>query len=318
MKKLYQITYRLLLTLALVSLALPVWASSEREKWYSERRAKIERVVSDPTEKNIDDLMDCFHSMAFHLKGASQGFLALREEMRQVLAAIPTLPDQLHERILKARAEQQARTTQELRDGAYFLTVQNVVPYFYVLADLKTPASVRVLGELLTDHRGAFDHDSYKGGGDIRAGIVVRTSNSQYAVQALMGSALEGKPLVIPYSQEKKATLEEIAPWQKWYERIKAGNATFRFEGDSTEYDLDGPAPPEKLARIRADRQRDEAREDRRNIVAAQTGGTVSNTNPPSPGTSGGFPWPGMAAGAAAVVAALAWYFLLRRKSHAG
>ena len=52
-----------------------------------------------------------------------------------------------------------------------------------------------------------------------------------------------------------------LASWRQWYEDIKSGRRTFRFEGDSTEYDLNGPAPKEKLERIARDRKRDSEHE---------------------------------------------------------
>ena len=301
----------------LVPLLARAAASPEREAWLKERRDFIERVKSDPSEKNVDALVERFSDMGFRLKGAEADYLALHEETRMALAAIPTLPDQLHARILKARAEQQAQPTQQYRDAMYSESVQKVVHYFGVLNRLKTPASVRVLGELLSDHRGAFDPQSYDGG-DLRWLVQVRTSNSQYAIIVLMASALENKPLVIPPSLKlERPTREQIAVWERWYERIKAGNATFRFEGDPTEYDLDGPASAEKLARIRANRQRDEDREQRQRAASALPGGSAPAA-PSAAETSPAFPWLGAVLGGLAVLSSLAWYILRRCKTPAG
>lgn len=303
---------------ALIS-ALPLMAAPVRDAaWFEKRHAFVERAKADPSEKNVNDLIENFHYMGFHLKGASDEFLALAEEMRQTLAAIPTLPDQLHARILKARAEQQAQPTQQYRDAMYYESVQKVVPYFDVLSNLKTPASVRVLGDLLSDHRGAYDPDSIEDIEDLRWAALVRTSNSQYAIIVLMASALENKPLVIPPSRKySRPTREQIAVWERWYERIKAGNATFRFEGDPTEYDLDGPASPEKLARIRANRQRDEDREQRQRAAAALPGGAAPAA-PSAAETSLAFPWLGAVLGGLAVLSSLAWYILRRGKTPEG
>jgi hypothetical protein len=39
----------------------------------------------------------------------------------------------------------------------------------------------------------------------------------------------------------KVYTPEEMLTWRLWYEQVKAGNRTFRFEGDPQEYNLQGP-----------------------------------------------------------------------------
>ena len=61
---------------------------------------------------------------------------------------------------------------------------------------------------------------------------------------------------------EKSGSLrgEVFEAWRRWHEEVKAGQRTFRFVGDPTEYDLNGPAPKEKLERIARDRKRDAER----------------------------------------------------------
>ena len=124
--------------------------------------------------------------------------------------------------------------------------------------------------------------------------------------------------LFVPYNQKKSYTLEEIAVWQRWYERIKVGHATFAFEGDPTEYDLDGPASPEKLGRIKAARQRDEERKGRHEAAVARADGTSTSAataeRPENPGT---FPLSGAALGILTVLAALGWYFIRHRRTNA-
>jgi hypothetical protein len=98
-----------------------------------------------------------------------------------------------------------------------------------------------------------------------------------------------------------------LAVWQAWYEQIKAGKRTFRFEGDPTEYDLNGPAPKEKLVRIERDRKRDEER------AAGGRRGSSPDTGflPPMlaehPGTTVGV------MGACIFCAVAVWHFLRNR-----
>jgi hypothetical protein len=259
--------------------------------------------------------------MGFHLKTSSEEYRALYEDMRKTLAGVPWLPGYLRDRILKARAELEA-ADEDTRTGRFYHTLAKEGGGFGILRQLKTPESIKVLGEFLTDHRGAYDPkvDVVAPGHrtDIRAILETRTSNSQYAVGALMYSALENKPLFVPYNQKKSYTLEEIAVWQRWYERIKAGHATFRFEGDPTEYDLDGPASPEKLARIKAARQRDEERRERHEAAVARAGGaSASPATAERPENPSSFPLTGTVLGVLTVLAALAWYFIRRWRANA-
>ena len=114
-------------------------------------------------------------------------------------------------------------------------------------------------------HAGA--QDEAKGFDRIAWVKSVRTSNCEYAASSMKMLPLVDKPVgkdVTGYAA--------VGPWREWYERIKSGRATFRFEGDPVEYDLDGPAPPEKLARIAADRARDADRANRRSVSTAGNG----------------------------------------------
>jgi hypothetical protein len=61
--------------------------------------------------------------------------------------------------------------------------------------------------------------------------------NSTDAAMALDKLPLKNKPHAGITGWDKEA----IRPWVLWYEQIKAGNRTFSFEGDPTDYNLNGP-----------------------------------------------------------------------------
>jgi hypothetical protein len=94
---------------------------------------------------------------------------------------------------------------------------------------------------------------------------------------------------------------EETLPWRQWYQEIKDGRRTFRFEGDPTEYDLNGPAPKEKLERLALATRMDKDR-------AARHGGTDEATTPEPP-VSSKTPIVGLVLAGSAVFASLVWYF---------
>ena len=75
---------------------------------------------------------------------------------------------------------------------------------------------------------------------------------------ALQKFPLLNKPFKDPITQSNRADAQ--AAWQLWYEQVKSGKRTFRFEGDPTEYDLNGPASKDKLQRVERDRKRDDER----------------------------------------------------------
>src|SRR5690606_26228155 len=75
---------------------------------------------------------------------------------------------------------------------------------------------------------------------------------------------------------------EYVYAWQNWYEQIKAGSRTFRFEGDPTEYDLNGPVPKEKLQRIERDRDDERAAGHVKSSPVAESGSGVTRIGVPA------------------------------------
>ena len=111
---------------------------------------------------------------------------------------------------------------------------------------------MRVLGEFLTDESGPEFIVQ-----DERRDLTM----SWYAVAALSQLPLLDMPTTFGVQYDDRSVSMAVPSWRLWYEQIKSGNRTFRFKGDPTEYDLDGPASPQKLERIAKNRQRDEKRE---------------------------------------------------------
>jgi hypothetical protein len=150
------------------------------------------------------------------------------------------------------------KRTKELRD-AYFNAPDSAklgtlasklsryrMYHFQRLEVMPSPEAVRVLGDFLYDDRGSvsgtrgyhIDHHPYRSIG----------SSSQYALRALAVLPIEFKPL-----QPRKGNFvineQDIDAWRLWYEQIKAGTRTFRFEGDPQNYSLAGPVAEEKTPR---------------------------------------------------------------------
>lgn len=123
---------------------------------------------------------------------------------------------------------------------------------FQILPHLSSPEGVRVLGELLSN-------DWVPPGNDTAPRSEKFVPLSVSATVTLPQFPLLDKPFKDPITKSNVANAQ--AAWQLWYEQIKSGKRTFRFEGDPTEYDLHGPAPAQKLERIARDHKRDITRE---------------------------------------------------------
>lgn len=112
------------------------------------------------------------------------------------------------------------------------------IEIFQILEQIPSPQIVRVLGDFLSDDRGGFEYkqgDPMPTADDIAHGSL---RNSGYASIALYG--LIDNPLT-PYRGYFIENVD-VPEWRLWYNQVKAGNRTFRFKGDSTEYNLNGPA----------------------------------------------------------------------------
>lgn len=162
------------------------------------------------------------------------------------------------------------------------------------LGHLPSPETVRVLGELLQDREDTSNPPYTFGSG----------TNAGFAADAL--KALVAEPPVL--HDGKYNRIGDIEIWQTWYEQIKSGNRTFRFEGDPVEYDLTGPAPKDKLVRIERDRKRDAERE------AGERRGGAEAVVAADPGVSRPAAGWGIVAACVALLVGV-WYFFRGRRA---
>lgn len=171
---------------------------------------------------------------------------------------------------------------------------------FQVLRNLPSPETVRVLGHYLDDE--------WVSPVPLEKPHWFEKPLASHAAEALEGLPLVNKP-VNRNRLDRGDPEKDLRTWQQWHEQIKSGKRTFRFEGDPTEYDLNGPAPEEKLVRIERDRKRDEERANRSGKNGSvQIGGLERFTS--SPGSTAG-----IIAAVLGIIAA-GWYFW-RKKAQA-
>lgn len=171
---------------------------------------------------------------------------------------------------------------------------------FNTLQHLPSPDTVRVVGAYLYDAEETqepitMDHvpDSFG-----------PASNGSLVVDALK-HLIEKPPVGADRNYQKPS---DISAWQIWYEQIKAGNRTFRFKGDPTEYDLNGPASKATVQRVERDRKRAAERiaGHKRNARGSEVESAIDQVSKPTSIA-------GILA-ACALVAGAVWYFLRGRK----
>jgi hypothetical protein len=168
------------------------------------------------------------------------------------------------------------------------------------LTHLPSPESVHVLVELLADTEETGEPTT----ADHQPDSFGPPSNAILATNALE-QLIENPP---PPEFMDVYDRGLILAWQHWHERIKAGKQTFRFKGNPTEYDHNGPASKEKLQRIAHDQQRDEGRKAGRANAASGTELAVVTSQIRKP-----FPFVGILGGCV-ITALIAWYFLRNRR----
>ncbi|RYD21302.1 MAG: hypothetical protein EOP88_11870 [Verrucomicrobiaceae bacterium] len=177
------------------------------------------------------------------------------------LLSIPGHAQYYRDRILNARLEYEKVKGQgeiEKEAGTRTELSNAQTEGFRTMAYLPSVETVRVLGEFLADERGYTKLPPDPTMKEIQeAGREV--PNCKGAAKALVCLPFVSKPLDKNWMT---LTYEDVAPWREWYEQIKAGNRTFRFEGDPTEYDLNGPASRQALDRIARADKRDTERAD--------------------------------------------------------
>ena len=188
---------------------------------------------------------------------------------QNTLLAIPGHAEYYRDRINGAR-ERMETLLAEGDEGNYpwaRYELSNEVMYgFETLQQLPSVETVQVLGEFLYDERGYVnvtleDPSEKQRYESSKHSPVYRRSAEALAALPIVGK-LEPPRMELGGPDDTKA-------WKQWYQEIKDGKRTFRFEGDPVEYDLNGPAPKDKVERIARDQKREVERQGGRQRAAA-------------------------------------------------
>jgi hypothetical protein len=201
-------------------------ASTEREIWLNDRRNFIAEAERELTDQSRDNLARIIRGIGPNFKHSSVEARSLYETARDLLLSKPGHAEYYEKRIRGMwDAYRSARKTDpSTADGTKFL---NGTFYdFPVLRHLPSPETVRVLGDMVLEAE-VFETEN----GVPNIHLAAR------ALQELHHLPLASKPV----QSEDVHTDEDLETYRLWYAQIKAGNRTFRFEGDPNEYTLAGP-----------------------------------------------------------------------------
>ncbi len=216
----------------------------EYSAWEVKALEDVRAQIAKPPEEAIPGLGLWLYKLNLprnREKGTRPVFMAVRE----ALLAIPDHATYYERRIKEAREEMVAENDVNIRGPLVVKYNNEQATGFAILGLLPSSESVRVLGEFLFDERdrvapsppGVPDNENAR---QYATGV---NSNSVYALRAITGLPLVSKPVHRkPFSDGSYGDYpEDLQPWRLWYEQVRAGTRTFRFEGDPQEYSLTGP-----------------------------------------------------------------------------
>lgn len=231
--------------------------------------------------------------------------------IQKILLETPGYAEFYRDRINAARAKyDDVMETGDVSEAAYYRTAwSDSQNGFSAMRHLPSVETVRVLGDFLADDRGRTVLPP-NASLDDKQHAAMEIPNSDAATKTLQALPILSKPFKTrsPDYFVAGETASCLDSWRLWYEQIKAGTRTFRFEGDPQEYDLNGPASKEKLQRIALSHKRDEERAaERRPSQSDPDSAAVQKIG------SNGFPVASVAAACGIVVVAILYFFGVRR-----
>lgn len=286
------------------------FAGEWRDNWMNE----IDRVSTLPVQQQIEKLGTAVRSKTVSgNRRLSDDQIVVGDRAGSLLLAIPGHSEYFRDKINTTRELMEANMN-DLENGLY-IKYQTDLEYavtdgFQTMRQLPSVETVRVLGEFLFDERGYVREPTTTG----ESARFEKIKHSPVLLKA--GEALDHLPIVGKPPKYKRFydTPEDLEGWRQWYTQIKEGKRTFRFEGDPTEYDLNGPAAGQKIDRIARDRKRDKERAAGHH-KSATSKGTMVDTAAALVSKPGALA--GILAACGLVITAI-WHFLRKRSRHAG
>lgn len=282
---------------------------NEYAAWEKRSLDAIARYSTYPADKAIPEIaLRMIQLSRPHSPNWEKGDRPVFHAAQAALLSIPGHAEYFRDQINEARAKvEEAKAGTSISNVAHYRgLLSNEVRYgFPTLSHLPSVETVGVLGEFLFDERGYVRPPPQPTLSDLEL-VIVDSPVFRRAADALSALPIENKPV----SAEAQFLFpEDVLPWRQWYEEIKSGKRTFRFEGDPTEYDLKGPAPKEKLERIARDHKRDAERTSGRKAAGPSSAAITVSANEKPPKTA---PIAVIISGVV-LLGSLIWYFAKER-----
>jgi hypothetical protein len=264
------------------TLLLPGQISAEREAWLNERKKFIADAELGLTDQSRDDLARIIRGIGQDFARSSPEAQELYLQAKKLLVSQPGHAFYYDKRIREhlQRAKKFEGTDRQF--GFANAMMDHVSPDFRILSLLPSPETVRVLGELLSEDWVI-----------LRNGERFNRSLAGFAMSSLHRMPFVSKPVQGNYVSDEN----DLETYRLWYAQIKAGNRTFRFEGDPNEYSLSGPVTTSPKPATTPPRPRDSA-------YASSSGEPESNPSAP---------WLALTLGGTLIGGAL-WYWLASRR----
>lgn len=216
--------------LLITSLLGPLDADSiDPVQWKADSLAKMEELGSLPPEEAIPELGRWLLKLSFRTT-TIEGKWDVHAAAQEQLLSIPGHAEWYRDDILGRYRDW------ELLEGpamaARWVKFERTRAWsFETLKEMPSVETVRVLGEML---------------GEEEDGYVMEpppAANLDYWAASILTDLGIKSPPIPPGIRGSWAepSTAKLKAWRLWYGQVKAGNRTFRFEGDDTEYTLDGP-----------------------------------------------------------------------------
>jgi hypothetical protein len=267
-------------------------AKSQHEA-LAEWAKEITSSVSKPPSESITFLGNALLKLSKNNIFQVSETIAVYNSAKKALISIPGHAQYFSDKI---KIEQESvKNDPHLRGGRLDYDRNRGTYISEILINLPSPETIRVLGDFLDDDLDYRCKPNTQRGYDFYA-------NSDFAMKALVGIGLNNSPQIEKFTDQE----QDIVLWRSWYAKVKAGTLTFSFVGDPTEYDLNGPAPKEKLQRIAHELQRDSDRVAGHTKIASQSVPIADSHLMKRPSTLAGI------CAACAFLALTTWYFLRR------
>jgi hypothetical protein len=208
-------------------------AQAEALQYWRERIANAPNL---PSEEAIPLLAACVFKTSLRSIFQSDERWEVHYAAQKALLAIPGHAEFYAKKLEEARRKvDEAEGLKKGMERSNLLAEQ--MYSFDKLGLMPSPETVRVLGEYLFDERGR--DPNAKPGGDYGLEKIGESPNSTLALRAIAQLPLVSRPVQTPW--DRTHYWNDLEPWKLWYQQVKAGTRTFRFEGDPREYNLAGP-----------------------------------------------------------------------------